>query len=120
MSIFYYSTSLWAFVALIIKLISMQSLEIKPVERDRPKQEKANSSHKSNSKTKAVISDSEVDKILEEVERLMEKGDTLECINLLRALKDNMQGVKSPHLGVIVIMNLGILYYQVGFLEEAN
>lgn len=39
---------------------------------------------------------------------------------MLRALKDNMQGVKNQNLIVLTIINLGILYYQVGFLEEAN
>jgi hypothetical protein len=44
----------------------------------------------------------------------------LEAINLLRALKDNIQTVKNVNLIVLTIVNLGILYYQVGFLEEAN
>lgn len=50
----------------------------------------------------------------------MGKGESLECINLLVALKDNMQGVKNVNLQLVVIINLGILYYQVGFLEEAQ
>lgn len=31
-----------------------------------------------------------------------------------------MQNVKNPNLHILTIVNLGILYYQVGFLEEAN
>jgi len=31
-----------------------------------------------------------------------------------------MQGVKSVNLQILTIVNLGIIYYQVGFLEEAN
>lgn len=31
-----------------------------------------------------------------------------------------MQGVKSQNLQILVVINLGILYYQVGFLEEAH
>ena len=31
-----------------------------------------------------------------------------------------MQGVKNQNLQVLVIVNLGILYYQVGFLDEAQ
>lgn len=31
-----------------------------------------------------------------------------------------MQGVKSQNITTLVLANLGILYYQVGFLEEAQ
>lgn len=31
-----------------------------------------------------------------------------------------MQAVKNQNITALVIINLGILYYQVGFLEEAN
>jgi hypothetical protein len=31
-----------------------------------------------------------------------------------------MQAVKNVNLVVLTIVNLAILYYQVGFLEEAN
>lgn len=31
-----------------------------------------------------------------------------------------MQAVKNQNLIIITIVNLGVLYYQVGFLEEAN
>lgn len=31
-----------------------------------------------------------------------------------------MQGVRSGNLHVLASVNLGILYYQVGFLEEAR
>lgn len=72
------------------------------------------------SKPKPIISDGEALKILEETERLLANNDTLETINLLRALRDNMGGVKSQQLQVITLVNLGVLYYQVGFLEEAQ
>jgi hypothetical protein len=47
---------------------------------------------------------------------LLANSENLEAINLLRALKDNMQAVKNQNLVVLTIVNLGILYYQVGFL----
>lgn len=50
------------------------------------------------------------------MERLLANNENLEAINLLRALKDNMQAVKNQNLVVLTIVNLGILYYQVGFL----
>jgi hypothetical protein len=31
-----------------------------------------------------------------------------------------MQAVKNQNLVVLTIINLGVLYYQVGFLEEAS
>ena len=31
-----------------------------------------------------------------------------------------MQGVRNTQLHLLTIINLGILYYQVGFLEEAK
>ena len=50
----------------------------------------------------------------------MDSNENLEAINLLRALKDNMQAVKNQNIVIVTIFNLGVLYYQVGFLEEAN
>lgn len=47
---------------------------------------------------------------------MLANNENLEAINLLRALKDNMQAVKNQSLIVLTIVNLGILYYQVGFL----
>ena len=99
----------------------MQGFDIKAVEgKERTKGEHNPPSGRHNPKNRNVISEVETIKIMEEVERLLSKGENLECINLLRALKDNMQGVKSNNLQVLVIVNLGILYYQVGFLEEAQ
>lgn len=68
-------------------------------------------------KVKNVIGESEAIKILEEVERLLDNNENLEGINLLTALKDNMGSVKNPNLHILTVLNLGILYYQVGFLE---
>ncbi len=36
---------------------------------------------------------------------------------MLRALKENMEGVKDSNLIILTIVNLAILYYKVGFLE---
>ena len=103
------------------KINYMQGLDIKAVEgKEKNRLDHGFSSGRHPSKVRSIISDAETVKILEEVERLLGKGDNLECINLLRALKDNMQGVKNQNLQVIVVVNLGILYYQVGFLEEAQ
>lgn len=75
-----------------------------------------NNQNKSNNKSKHSISDADAVKILEEVDRLLASGQSLQAINLLRALKDNMQTVKSTNITILVHLNLGILYYQVGFL----
>ena len=72
------------------------------------------------SKEKESLNDQESIKILEEIERLLDSNENLEAINLLRALKDNMQAVKNQNIIIVTIVNLGVLYYQVGFLEEAN
>lgn len=86
----------------------MQGSIIKGEEEQKPSRP---SKHKQTS-----LTDSEALKIVEEVDRLLCKGDNIESINLLRALRENMQGVRNPHLPVLVLANLGILYYQVGFL----
>lgn len=75
---------------------------------------------KTATKEKESLNDQESMKILEEVERLLDSSENLEAINLLRALKDNMQAVKNQNIIIVTIVNLGVLYYQVGFLEEAN
>jgi hypothetical protein len=99
----------------------MQGLDIKPAEgRERARHEHQPGSGRIQPRTRKAISDAEVVKILGEVDRLLGRGENLECVNLLRALRDNMQAVRSPHLQLLVPLNLGILYYQVGFLEEAH
>jgi hypothetical protein len=102
----------------------MQNLSGRSVDtKDQPNKipsSPLNTTNKTSGKAKATISDAEALKILMEVERLLNNSESLEAINLLRALKDNMQGVKSSNLHVLTTVNLGILYYQVGFLEEAK
>jgi len=38
---------------------------------------------------------------------------------LLRALKESSVKLKNSDQIIIVVVNLGIAYYQIGFLEEA-